>query len=192
MVSVAVVAMSVVATTGGGSALSGTSVGESVSVRKADSKKSAKKGDSDAAWNRMGLKLKKKAHRPDPECLTASHGQVREFLLRTPCTSLDRMLFAIDDGAGNTAVISVAWVGFRTTRDMADFKAVIDVQGSGDIHPLGVSLLQMADVVFTGHNYDAEPNGESIAIAEAEAAEGQFEPGLLDALAEVAAQLPRP
>ena len=188
----AAVAIGAVGATGG-AGLGGSTAGESVSVRgKSEGKQSAKKGDRDGAWKKMGMKVRKQIRKQDPECLTASHGQVREFLLRTPCTYLDRELLVLDDAEGNAAVLSLAWVGFRTSGDRSRFDSVIDVQGSGDIYPLGAALLGMADIVFTGYNYDAEPNGKSIAIAEAEAAGGQFEPGFLDALAEVASQLPRP
>jgi hypothetical protein len=170
----------------------GESVDQSISVRKADSKKSARKGDSEAAWRRLGLRELKKRSKTDLECLTASFSQVQEFFARTPCASLDRMLFAVGDDQGNSAVVSVVWVGFRTTRDVTAFKTVMDRQGSGDIRPLATPLLDLADIQFTGLNYDSETNGKSIAIAETETATGSVPPDLLDTLAEVASQLPKP
>ena len=170
----------------------GSSAGESISVRKADGKKSARKGDSDAAWRRLGMKELKKQSKKDLECLSASFDQVQEFLIRTPCASLDRMLFAVGDGEGNSAVVSVVWVGFRTTRDVTAFKRVVDRQGSGDIRPLATPLLELADIHFSGLNYGSETTGKGITIAETETASGTVAPDLLDALAEVAALLPRP
>jgi len=182
----------VVGTPVGSGVGAGSSAGESISVRKADGKKSARKGDSDAAWRRLGMKELKKQSKKDLECLSASFDQVQEFLIRTPCASLDRMLFAVGDGEGNSAVVSVVWVGFRTTRDVTAFKRVVDRQGSGDIRPLATPLLELADIHFSGLNYGSETTGKGITIAETETASGTVAPDLLDALAEVAALLPRP
>ncbi len=177
---------------GAGGAGAGSSRVADLRVRKADGQKSARKGDSADAWRRMGVRELRREIRQQTECLTAAHGRVREFLARTPCTSLDRIIVAVGDAAGNSAVISVAWVGFRRAGDMRDFKAVIDVHGSGDVYPLGSSLLGLADIVFTGRNYGTDTQGASITVAEAETATGTVDPETLDALAEVAAHLPRP
>ncbi|MCS7477326.1 hypothetical protein ACFFQW_22500 [Umezawaea endophytica] len=171
---------------------SGAGSSASVGVRKAESKNSAREGDSEAAWRRMGVRELKRVSKQEADCLSASHGQVQEFFLRTPCTSLDRLLLAVADGEGNSAVVSVAWVGFRKSGDVRAFKAVMDRQGSGDIRSLATPLLGLADIRFSGHNYGSETNGKGITIAEAEAATGAVAPDVLDALAEVAALLPRP
>lgn len=181
----------------GGGGLLGSSAGSSagsssVAARKVDGQKAAKRGDRDGAWQRMGMRRLDDRVRRQAECLSASHGEVREFFTHTPCTSLDRMVITVGDGAGNNAVVSVAWVGFRTTRDLRAFKRIEDRQGSGDIHPLGASLLGLADITFTGHNYGTDIDGTTIAIAEAEPAAGHLDAATLDALAEVAAYLPRP
>ena len=65
----------------------------------------------------------------------------------------------IGDTEGTSAIVSVAWVDFRTTHDMTAFKSVMDRQGSGDIRPLAALLLGLADIRFTGLNDDSEPNG---------------------------------
>lgn len=195
----AVLVLGLVGATGvaGGGGPAGSSAGGSagvstVSGRKAEGQKAAKRGDRDGAWQRLGLRRLDDRVRRQAECLSASHGEVREFFLRTPCTSLDRMVIAVGDGAGNTAVVSVAWVGFRTTRDLRAFKRLEDRHGTGDIHPLGAPLLGLADITFTGHNYGIDTDGTTIAIAEAERATGHLAPDALDTLAEVAAYLPRP
>ena len=177
---------------GAGGGGSGSNPAIDLRVRKADGQKSARKGDTADAWRRMGVRELRREGWRQAECLTASHGRVREFLARTPCSSLDRIILAVGDDRGNSAVISVAWVGFRKTADMRDFKAVIDVYGSGDVHPLGSTRLGLADIAFTGRYYGTDTHGASITIAEAETATGSFDPETLDALAEVAAYLPRP
>jgi hypothetical protein len=115
---------------------------------------------------------------------------VREFFVRAPCTSLDRMLFG--DGDGNGVVVFVAWVGFRTSGHAQEFKRLDDVYGSGNITPLGGALLDMADIHFTGQHYRSRADGKTIVIAEAEPGAGHLSDELLDAVADVAAELPRP
>ena len=175
-----------------GSSAGGSAGSSSVAARKVDGQQAAKRGDRDGAWQRLGLRRLDDRVRRQVECLSASHGEVREFFTHTPCTSLDRMVMAVGDGAGNTAVVSVAWVGFRTTRDLRAFKRIEDRHGSGDIHPLGAPLLGLADITFTGHNYGTDVDGATITVAEAETAAGHLDPQTLDAVAEVAAYLPRP
>ncbi|NUT50554.1 MAG: hypothetical protein HOV94_25090 [Saccharothrix sp.] len=174
-----------------GSATGGSAGGSSVTARKLDGQKAAKRGDRDGAWQRMGLRKRAERLHRQVECLSASHGEVREFFTHTPCTSLDRMVIAVEDDT-NTAVISVAWVGFRTTRDLRAFKRIEDEHGTGDIHPLGAPLLGLADITFTGHNYGTKTTGTTLTIAEVEPVSGNLDGATLDALAEVAAYLPRP
>ncbi|KOX35187.1 hypothetical protein ADK67_01640 [Saccharothrix sp. NRRL B-16348] len=54
------------------------------------------------------------------------------------------------------------------------------------------ALIGLADIRFTAHHYWSETRGNTITIAESEPATGHVEPDLLDAMTEVAAQLPRP
>lgn len=184
---------------GGGAALSGTAAdsaadavaGQNLSARKVESKKSARKGRSDEAWRRMGLRTLKKTAKQDLRCVAHSTGQVREFFFRTPCTSLHRKLVAIGDGQGNAAAISVAWVSFRSRAQANAFERVETVQGSDDITPLAGALLSMADIRFTGRHYQSRRRSGTIVIAETEPATGHVSDDVLDALAEVAVLLPR-
>lgn len=179
---------------GGATASSGGAAesltGPNLSARKADGQKSARKGEAKQTWQKMGMRELKKTVKQDLTCLEHSHGKVREFFLRTPCTSLDRILFAVGDGQGNTMLVSVVWVGFRTKAQAAEFKRVEDISGSGDITPLGAPLLGMADIRFTANHYKARPDGKTIVIAETETATGHFDNEVLDAVADVAVFLP--
>jgi hypothetical protein len=186
-----VIALGAVGIGGTGGSLFG-STGPGVSARKADSEKAARKGDADEAWRRMGMRALKKTVKQDLKCVGASFGRVRDFFAHTPCTSLDRNLFLVGDATGNAAVISVAWVGFRTRGQVARFKDLIDVPGTGDITPLASSLLGLADIRFTAEHYQSESNGAVLAIAETEPATGRVDPETLEALADVAALLPKP
>lgn len=173
----------------GGSAVNA----RTVNVRKAEAKRSARKGDADKAWRRIGTRrLRQTANRRNLRCVSTTWGEVRQTLIRHPCTSLDRTLFPIADRRGNTALVSVAWVRFRTSGDRRRFQKVIDVYGTGDIKPLAASLLGMADIRFTGRYYHSIPKGARLTVAEAEAVKGTFDPKVLDGFAEIAAELPSP
>jgi len=170
----------------------GTTSGKSISAQKVEAKKAARRGDADEAWRRLGMRTLKKAVKQDLECVANSFGQVREFFARTPCKSLDRVLFGLGDDQGNSVVVSVAWVGFYTRGDARDFKRLDDVHGTGNVTPLASALLGLADISFTGHHYESRPDGKTTIIAEAEPATGQISDEVLDAVADVAVLLPRP
>jgi hypothetical protein len=189
----------IVATSGGvslGTASStGTgnlSAGQNMSQRKADGKKSARNGNWDDAVRRLGMRSLKKTTRKGSKCASNSFGQVREFLIRTPCRSLERMLFAVGDDRSNVLLVSVAWVGFSARSKAVDFKELNDIHGTGDIAPLAGTLLEMADVRFTGRHYHSRRDGNTIVVAEAEAATGTVDDVVLDAATEIAVLLPRP
>lgn len=171
----------------------GTGSGSSLQLqtRKADGQKSAKNGDLAGAWQRLGMRQLKRAARQQAECVAVSFGEIREFFTRNRCTSLERVLFAVGDGDGNSAVVSVVWVGLASTSDAKDFETVMKRHGSGDIHPLGAPLLGLANIEFTGLRYGSDRDGKTVTVAEAETATGSIDHETLDAIAEVAACLPR-
>ncbi|MER5391109.1 hypothetical protein [Saccharopolyspora sp. NPDC002686] len=162
-------------------------------ARKTDAKRSVRRGQAEDAWRRMGLRRLRQSDKvPAADCIAHSFGEVREFLARTPCRSLDRIVFAVGDDQGNAAVVSVAWVQFRNRSTVRKFQRLEDRHGTGDIKALGSSLLAMRDIEFTGHHYSTEPRGTTLTIAEAETISGTYSADDLDAIAEVAALLPRP
>lgn len=164
---------------------------QDLNAKKAEGRKSARKGNADDAWRRLNMRTLKKAAKQNLRCVSRSFGQVREFFVRTPCKSLDQALYAVADAQGHTVVISVAWVGFRSRGDAREFRALDDVHGTGDISPLAGGLLGLADVRFSGHHYASRVDGTTVITAETEAVSGQVGGDVLDALAEVASSLPR-
>ncbi|MGW5743883.1 hypothetical protein [Amycolatopsis sp. NPDC003861] len=142
--------------------------GRSIKTREAEGRESAKKGKTDEAWSKLKVKqLRREVHDLEhaTECIAAATDKVREFLIRTPCSSLHRMLLAVGDGHGNAAV----------------------VQGSGGVQPLDVAVvLGVAGVKMTGLHYASRPEGYGMVVAEADNATGHFDGATLDALAEVA------
>ncbi|MGH9061450.1 MAG: hypothetical protein ACRDZY_18340, partial [Acidimicrobiales bacterium] len=165
--------------------------GRSLKTRKAEARKSAKQGKTDEALGRFKLKQLKKRAEHEFECLAASDGKVREFLARTPCTALDRMLLAVGDGRGDAAVVSVLRVGFRSAKQATAFEKVERVQGSGDVRPLEIAaVLGLTGVRISGRHYHSRADKNGMIVAETEAATGHFDNGTLDALADVAAYFP--
>jgi hypothetical protein len=165
--------------------------GLDVQARKEQGGELARRGDADGAWERMGLRELKRTERQPATCVDASFGGVREFLREHACTSMDRVLFTVGDDAGNTAVIAVAWVVFDSRGDAREFQDLVDAPGTGDVKALGTAQVGLPDVAFTGANYGSGRDRTTVAVAEAEVASGYVTPEVLDALAEVAAQLPR-
>jgi hypothetical protein len=168
--------------------------GRSVKSRRAEGKESAKRGKSKEAWSRLKFKeLKREVREREREsnCVASATGKVREFLVKTPCTRLDRMLLAVGDGHGNAAVISVVRVGFRSKKQAEAFEEVEAVQGSGDVRPLDIAaVLKVAGVRMTGLHYAPRPDGYGMVVAEADTATGHVDADTLDALADVASYLP--
>lgn len=166
--------------------------GRNLSARKAEGKKSAQRGKTDEAFGRFKLKKLKQAAKHEVECLVNSTGRVREYLARHRCTSLHRELYAVGDGRGNAAVISIARVGFPTKSAAEGCEKVEKVQGSGDITPLGGALLGLVHLKFSGHHYQSRIDGKTMVVAETETATGRVDDATLQALADVSVWLPRP
>ena len=168
--------------------------GRSLKTRRAEGRESAKRGKSGEAWSKLRFKELKRAVRKaerEAGCVAAASGRVRDFLVKTPCTSLDRILLAVGDGHGNAAVISVVRVGFRSKAQAREFEKIEAVQGSGDVRPLDVAVvLGVAGVRMTGLHYQSRPDGYGMVVAEADTATGRVDAATLDALADVAAYLP--
>ncbi|WP_410634122.1 hypothetical protein [Amycolatopsis sp. cmx-4-83] len=168
--------------------------GRSLKTRRAEARESAKRGKAKEAWSRLKFKeLKREVRRLEREgdCVAAATDKVRDFLTRTPCTSLDRMVLAVGDGHRNAAVVSVVRVGFRSKKQAKDFEAVEAVQGSGDVRPLDIAaVLGIAGLRMTGLHYESRADGNGMVVAEADVAAGHVDQGTLDALADVAAYLP--
>lgn len=163
-----------------------------VTGRKVEGKKAARRGNPTEAWRRMGFRQLKQQGSRAAECASHSFGQVRQYLLRTPCRSMDRVLFGIADEDGDVAVVSVVWVTMRTRSQSREFTSLMDTHGSGDVTPLAGSALGLGGVNFTGWHYDSRPSSRTIVIAEAETASGHISDSALNATANVATYLPRP
>ncbi|MEJ2854416.1 MULTISPECIES: hypothetical protein [unclassified Saccharothrix] len=174
------------------SELTGTTTSQSISARTTNGQQAAKRGDTNSAWRQFKMRERQRTLKQQAECVTSSYGQVQDYFLQHRCTSMDKILLAVEDDSGNTAVISVVWTSFSRSKDASGFKTLMDKHGTGDITPLAGALLNLSDIHFNGHNYGSTRSGNTITTAEAETATGHLEPEILDALAEVAAHMPKP
>lgn len=168
--------------------------GRSIKTRRTESKESAKRGNTKESWSRLKVKeLRRELGKLEREagCLAAATGKVREFLAKTPCTSMNSMLLAVGDGHGNAAVITVVRVGFRSKKQADAFEEVEAVQGSGDVRPLDIAAaLEVAGVKMTGLHYAPRHDHYGMVIAEADTATGHVDSETLEALADVASWMP--
>ncbi|HEU5474264.1 MAG TPA: hypothetical protein VFV67_26755 [Actinophytocola sp.] len=166
--------------------------GRDLSTRRAEGRKSARQGRANEAWSRVKFKELNRKIETGVACVASATGRVRQFLTRTPCTSLAGMMLLVGDGQGNAAVVSVVRIGFRTAAQASAFQEVEDVGGSGDVRPLPVSaVLDLAGVEITGQHYHIRRDGAAArVIGEADVATGTIDREVLLALADIGSYLP--
>jgi hypothetical protein len=176
--------------TGGGAASVESGGGSNLQARNSG-KESARKGKHEDAMKRLGLKTLKKVAKRELKCAPYAFGQVQQFFVRHPCKALSRMLLAVGDGAGNTVVVTIAWVRMPKTAEARDLQELADRDGSGNIYALPDALLKRAGLRFTGEHYESRLDGPLVVIAEA-AGGGHPDPAVLDEAADVAVEFPAP
>ncbi len=177
---------------GSGAVSSQASLSQVVRGKLVKGKRSAAKGHRNTAWRRLDLKRIDERLDRAGRCALHSYGQVRRFFARTPCRSLKRMLFALEDGDGNRIAVSVSWVETRGTAAARELRGLADVDGTGNVAPLPGAVVGVGDIRWTGKYYDSRRSASLVVIAEVEPLRGDPHPGFLDGVADVAAELPRP
>jgi len=193
----AVVAGFMTAASGGGATASvgaalDSATSASADAQTADGEDAARKGDDSDAWERMAMKELKKTIKQRLQCGLQSTGQVQQFFLRTPCESLEELLFALDDSTGNLMVVSVAWVKMSSEDDATQLKTLEDTYGSGDITPIETQILGLSGIHFTGRHYASRQDGSLVVVSEAESVRGHPSTTLLNDAPKVAAVVPSP
>jgi hypothetical protein len=165
--------------------------GRNLTTRRAEARRSARLGRTNEAWSRLALKQLARRAEHQLDCVTAATGKVRDFLVRTRCTSLDRVILTVGDGHGNAAVVSVVRIGFRTTDQAQAFKTIEDTPASGDLRPLDIAtFLHITGFRLTDEHYASRREGRAVVVAEAGLATGRIDGARLDAVADVATYLP--
>jgi len=179
-----------------GPATSGTGtqqqvVTNSYAARLAASKAAARRGDIAAAAQQMGLTAGPRGQSHNVNCAAFATGQVRQFLLRTPCRGMDRLLFTVRNSQGGTIAVAVAWVDFAKPGQATAFRRVDDTPGAGEIKPLPGSVAGIQDVHLTGEHHRSRQVGATAVSADAEpVGSGQQTDALLDEIAGIAVLLP--
>lgn len=170
---------------GGGTAASLDSAASQALKGKSSSKKSAQKGRHAETWQRLGWRQLKRTAKRELTCGPHSFGEVQRFFLRHPCVDLDRVVVTVDDGAGNTIAVSVAWVKMPRAGEAGDLKRLADKDGTGNVVLLGEAPPGSR---FTGKNYDSRLAKKLVAIAESAPASGRPS----EATLETAVEFPAP
>lgn len=176
----------------GGAGFGGGSGASSIlRAKTARGKADARTGNSARAWQRMGMRqLRRQADRAT-NCAARSYGDVRQFFARQPCRSLQRVLLMVGDGDG-MMVVSISWVRMPTVGTAERLKSLADVDGTGNVSPIGLPALTAGGIEFTGMHYASRRGGTLAVIAEVEPAKGRPDDRTMDAVAEVAAEFPPP
>lgn len=164
---------------------------QSIQTRVTNSRSAARRGQSIEAWRRMGLRVitrtASREIRPELQCTTHAYGEVRAFLNRTPCRSMQRTQTVLCDEHGNNITMSTVWVQMPSPVSAQRLKLLVDSDGSGNVLPSAGS----GGVRFIGKHYASRRTGSLIVIAETASA-GRPATAMLDGVAEVAAEFPQP
>ncbi len=174
---------------GGGTAASLDSAAGQALKGKSSSKQSAQRGRHSEAWQRLGWRQLKRTAKRELKCGPHSFGEVQRFFLRHPCVDLDRLIVTIDDGAGNTIAVSVAWVKMPKASEASELKRLIDKDGTGNVALLGE---KEHGGRFTGENYDSRLRKKLVVIAESAPAAGRPSKATLETAVEIAVEFPAP
>ncbi|MBM7770169.1 hypothetical protein JOD54_000373 [Actinokineospora baliensis] len=194
-VTVAAAAVGLAVVGGAGGAATGAAVPAANAAARAEAaakpNRGARKTKADDGWRKLRLRNVREATENALDCAINSYGQVRDFFLRNPCADLDRTLFTLADPAGNTFVVSVAWVRMRSAKDVRPLKALIDTDGTGSVKSLGFDLLKQQGVRFTGTPFRSRPSRDVLVVAEGAAVSGKPDPTIFRQAVDLAAELPR-
>lgn len=134
----------------------------------------------DQAWGQ--LDLTHQVVKTSAPCYANSSGEVREFLLHTPCEGLDRSLLTLSDGHGNEFAVSVAWVRMASTDNAHELETRAD---KGAVLPLD-------GMNSTGGPKTSRQQGDVVVIAEAATITGRPDAQTLRNAVVTATELPPP
>src|SRR5262245_42845944 len=107
-----------------GSGTQQQAVTNSYAARLAAGQAAARRGDIAAAAQQLGLTAGPRGQAHNVNCAAFATGQVRQFLLRTPCRGMDRLLFTVRNSRGGTIAVAVAWVDFAKPGQATAFRHV--------------------------------------------------------------------
>lgn len=157
-----------------------------------NAKREASNGKRGRSWEKMRLREVKRKVRSETRCSVRSFGRIRSYFSRSPCRSLRRVLLVLDDGRGNSSLLSIAWVRMSGSRQAAGLKELDDRDATGDIAAPADPLLKSRGIEFTGRHYQSRRKGALFVRAEAVPLRGHSSSAVLDGVPAVAVELPPP
>jgi len=170
---------------------SGQVVANTFAGRLAASQQAARRGDLAAVARELGMTAGPRGQRHNVNCAAFATGQVRQYLLRTPCRSMDRLLFTIRDARGGSIAVAVAWVDFTSPAQAREFRRIDDTPGTGQINPLPGSTAGIPNIHLSGRHHRSRQIRTTAVSADAEpVAAGQQTDALLDEIARIGVLLP--
>ncbi|HWC79966.1 MAG TPA: hypothetical protein VG756_08390 [Pseudonocardiaceae bacterium] len=165
---------------------------QSADAQRSSAEQPARDGDETEAWRRLGLKETKKWLEQRLRCAVQSYGQVQQFFLGTPCTSMDQRMVVLGDPHGNLIVVSVVWVKMGSASDADRLLKLENTYGTGDVTPVATEALELAGLRFTAQHYASRIDGSLVVIAETEPVHGNPAATLLNDAAKIAVLFPPP
>ncbi|MGJ7909044.1 hypothetical protein ACOQFL_21490 [Actinopolyspora sp. H202] len=161
-----------------------TAVVRTIGKNLSKARRDVKRGNRNRAWKRLGLRQGRRVTGKTVKCVTTTYGEVREFLVETPCRDLRRFQFPVDYEGGTISVF-VSRVRMRSSAAARDFRSLIDEHGTGDIRPV------LSTVRFSGYHYDSAHRRGAVFVAETESRTGNVPKQVLDSTAKAATALAR-
>lgn len=161
-------------TVGGVSGLGGASPrpvkpsGRSSQPTATPGQRAAKTADAVLRLGRKGFRVSRQISADGPACATHSYGQVRGFFRQHECVALFRASFEVRDRRRNVVLVAVAWVDMPDVSGAAEFRALVDRDGTGNITELSRERGRYRGVRFTGDVYTSRRDGALVINAQAQ------------------------
>jgi hypothetical protein len=109
----------------------------------------------------------------DSDCFDHAYQGVKQFLTKTPCTTMVRALFVTEAG-GHQVYTSVSIIRMASAADAAELKALTDKSGTGNVNDLvkekRVTVSGLSSL--GGGGYEAELRDRDVIIIESDYAPG--------------------
>ena len=116
----------------------------------------------------QGLHIEQSSSDSDDDCAAHSYGQVAGYFADHPCAGLERAWYEVGDDAGNTAIVSVAWVEMPGADSATELEALVDRPGTGNVTELSREDGPHGNVRYSGWYYRSDRDGDVFTSVQAE------------------------
>jgi hypothetical protein len=116
----------------------------------------------------QGLHIEQSSSDSDDDCAAHSYGQVAGYFADHPCAGLERAWYEVGDDAGNTAIVSVAWVEMPGPDSATELEALVDRPGTGNVTELSREDGPHGNVRYSGWYYRSDRDGDVFTSVQAE------------------------